>query len=281
MEDRLTFHLSEYDKVDSTNTMIKQAIEQGAPEGTAVCARVQTGGYGRQGRAWASPEGGMYVSVLLRPKVPAAQLPTLSLVVGLAVRRALMALYSGDLRDGDRGSNVRPHASNDLDAGVPDIRVKWPNDVVLGRPQPPARSFAKLCGISLEQHVGALCVGIGVNVLRKAGTVPVGGKNTAAYVHDMCPTPATPSIEQVRDAVLAQLSTMYPVWLRDSFAAFVSEYDGASALQGMPVSVQRADGTTIAQGIARNVDDNGHLLVESTDGTVHIATGEIHLTLSA
>ncbi|WP_251213228.1 biotin--[acetyl-CoA-carboxylase] ligase [Adlercreutzia murintestinalis] len=337
MEDRLTFHLSEHDEVGSTNTLIKQAIEQGAPEGTAVCARVQTGGYGRQGRAWKSPQGGLYLSVLLRPDVAVAQLPTLSLVVGLAVRRALVAVCGGDADRGDpQGSSVHLPASDEIaasdvpTASVPDIRVKWPNDVVCSacpsgtsgdadaagfRSTSPSRSrnasrtevrfgissresealqkpsltplgqpalFQKLCGISLEQHAGALCVGIGVNVVRPAAAPEVGGKNTAAYLQDLCaqgPGQTLPDIARVRAAILDELAVLYPRWTRDAFSAFVDEYNAHAALTGMTVSVQRADGTTIARGVAGNVDNNGHLLVDSYNGKIQIATGEIHVVL--
>ena len=86
------FRLREFDEVTSTNEVVKHALEEGEPEGLAVRARCQSGGYGRQGRTWASPEGGLYLSLLLRPHVPPAQLPTLSLVAGLAVREAAVAL---------------------------------------------------------------------------------------------------------------------------------------------------------------------------------------------
>lgn len=105
------FRLREFDEVTSTNEVVKHALEEGEPEGLAVRARCQSGGYGRQGRTWASPEGGLYLSLLLRPHVPPAQLPTLSLVAGLAVREAAVALAGGAL------------------AGR--ILIKWPNDVVV------------------------------------------------------------------------------------------------------------------------------------------------------
>lgn len=118
MEDSLTrigmFRLEAHESVVSTNDLVKRAIEQGEPEGFAIGARVQTAGYGRQGRAWSSPEGGMYVSVLLRPHVPLAQLPTLSLVAGMAVRDALARIVPVEQ--------------------APCIKVKWPNDVVYVAP---------------------------------------------------------------------------------------------------------------------------------------------------
>lgn len=104
------FRVLRLDEVDSTNNVVKRALRDGEASGLVVRAWRQTGGYGRQGRSWTSPEGGLYCSWLFRPSVEPAALPTLSLVVGLAFRRALASL-AGD--SGDR------------------ILVKWPNDVVL------------------------------------------------------------------------------------------------------------------------------------------------------
>ena len=105
------FRLQVLESVDSTNEVIKRAIEDGEPEGLAIRAYRQTGGYGRQGRAWKSPRGGMYESILLRPEVEMRELPTLALVVAIAVRRALASLV--------------------VDDQARRICIKWPNDVVL------------------------------------------------------------------------------------------------------------------------------------------------------
>ena len=106
------FRLQVLESVDSTNEVIKRAIEDGEPEGLAIRAYRQTGGYGRQGRAWKSPRGGMYESILLRPEVEMRELPTLALVVAIAVRRALASLV--------------------VDDQARRICIKWPNDVVIG-----------------------------------------------------------------------------------------------------------------------------------------------------
>ena len=106
----MQFCVQSLESVSSTNDVIKQAIEAGEPEGLAVRALRQTAGYGRQGRAWESPIGGLYQSFLLRPDVPFSQLPTLSLLVGLAVRRAVASLVP---TLADRA------------------QVKWPNDLVV------------------------------------------------------------------------------------------------------------------------------------------------------
>ena len=195
------FRVVNYDEVSSTNELVKRAIEAGEPEGYAVCARRQTGGYGRQGRAWSSPEGGLYLSVLLRPDVSPGQLPTLSLVAALAVRRALVAMLScatdgandaGDMDGADRsdGANAADAANaakefkcsrkvgnaGSVASRRTPVLVKWPNDLVVAAPslhsthscEPASFLFRKLCGISLEAHAGGVCVGIGVNVFRTA-----------------------------------------------------------------------------------------------------------------
>ena len=219
------FRLQVLESVGSTNEVIKRAIENGEPEGLAIRAYCQTGGYGRQGRTWKSPRGGMYESILLRPKVDMRELPTLALVVALAVRRALAGLVA------------RNEARR--------ISIKWPNDVVLveegaavsaggrgapcsnspalensplGRPlgrekrlstarravdraelraEPPARRqtrdgtpsvknlYSKLAGISSEVHAGGVCVGIGVNVEPPREHMEVSGKNAPAYLTDL------------------------------------------------------------------------------------------------
>lgn len=100
-----------YEEIDSTNNVVKQAIESGEAEGLVVRAWRQTGAYGRQGRAWASPEGGLYLSLLLRPEVSASQLPTLSLVAALAVCDALASLVTSDQ--------------------AKRLRIKWPNDIIV------------------------------------------------------------------------------------------------------------------------------------------------------
>ena len=75
------FRIALHEEVASTNDEVKRALEAGEPEGLVVRALRQVSGYGRQGRSWTSPEGGLYCSLLLRPQVAPRELPTLSLVV--------------------------------------------------------------------------------------------------------------------------------------------------------------------------------------------------------
>ncbi len=201
----MQFRVQSYESITSTNDVIKRAIEAGESEGMAVRALRQTAGYGRQGRAWESPVGGMYQSFLLRPHVPPAQLPTLSLLVGLAVRRAVVGLLPqlegrvqvkwpndlvvawddevdenvGAAVNGGRSSvHGLPSVSRQLFVNAATSPVHNSNEAGGGlplanggdakagaRPGQP-RPFRKLGGISTEMHAKALCVGVGVNVAR-------------------------------------------------------------------------------------------------------------------
>lgn len=237
------------DEVSSTNDEVKRALEDGEPEGLVVRALRQVAGYGRQGRAWTSPVGGLYCSLLLRPQVEPRELPTLSLVVGMAVRRALVALAG--------------------DAAAQSVRIKWPNDVVCEQ--------GKLCGISLEVHGGGVCVGVGVNVLPPDERPDVGGKNRAAYVADLVPV-APPSIEAVLAAFLAAFSPLYDEWARAGFAALVDEFNAHASLIGRTVSVVDRAGSTLAEGVVRRIDAQGRLVLLDASGTeIPVSSGEAHL----
>ena len=136
---RVTF----FDEVDSTNNCVKEAISKGAPEGICFVANRQTAAYGRQGRSWKSPEGGLYFSFILDPlnehlpKVDQSALPTLSLLLSLAVQETLTSFAQTDK-----------------------IKIKWPNDILVVSDE----GIAKLVGISLEMVGGKLCCGIGINI---------------------------------------------------------------------------------------------------------------------
>ncbi len=245
----MEFRIERYGEVPSTNILVKAALEEGVPEGLVVRARTQSGGYGRQGRRWSSPAGGLYQSLLLRPDAPAASLPTLGLVVALAMVRALAA--------------VAPAASDAL-------QVKWPNDVMA--------AGAKMVGISCEGHGGGLCLGTGVNVARAAREVPLPGKNRAAYLEDYLPGPADgAAVDAVGDAFLDCFAAMYGLWQQRGFPAFSDEYRQRHCLEGRAVKLALPDGTVLGEGTVAGVDGDGRLLVRDGAGLHPYASGEVHI----
>ncbi|MFI5235420.1 MAG: biotin--[acetyl-CoA-carboxylase] ligase [Gemmatimonadales bacterium] len=129
--------LERLDRAESTQDLIHRKAEEGAPHGTAIVAREQSGARGTRGRKWHAPIGGLWMSVLCRPEVAAAA-EVLSLRAGLAVAAALEG--AGKL---------------------PLIGLKWPNDLILGD--------RKVAGILCEarwrgDQIAWVTVGIGINV---------------------------------------------------------------------------------------------------------------------
>ena len=244
------------EETTSTNDEVKRALEAGEMEGLVVRAHRQVAGYGRQGRTWTSPEGGLYCSLLLRPQVEPARLPTLSLVVGLAVRQALVALL------GESAARL--------------VQIKWPNDVVLAQGEPP---FAKLCGISCEAHAGGVCVGVGVNVQSPEERPAVGGKNRAAYVADLV-TPASDTLnaDALLDAFLAAFEPCYQQWVAQGIAPFLDEYNTSASLTGRFVQVVNRTGEPLAAGTVVRLDETGALVLRDATGTeTRVFSGEAHI----
>jgi BirA family biotin operon repressor/biotin-[acetyl-CoA-carboxylase] ligase len=128
-------------EIGSTNDAAMAFALAGAPEGLSVLADRQTSGRGRRGNDWYSPpEAGIYLSVVVRPQVAADVLPVLTLAAGVAVAQAVRDV-TGLL-----------------------VELKWPNDVVIGRPW--RKLAGVLCeGVSAGAAIDAVVVGIGLNVL--------------------------------------------------------------------------------------------------------------------
>jgi len=120
-----------YERVTSTNDLAKGLAEEGAPEGAAVLALAQTAGRGRLGRPWASPRGGMYLSVVLRPALPTDRWSLLGIAIAVGSASAAESL-----------------------AGMP-ITLKWPNDLLL--------DTRKVGGILVEAGPTFAVAGIGIN----------------------------------------------------------------------------------------------------------------------
>ncbi len=283
----MQFRVESYESITSTNDRIKQAIEVGEPEGLAVRSLRQTAGYGRQGRAWESPLGGMYQSFLLRPDVPPAQLPTLSLLVGLAARRAVADLLP------DLASRLQVKWPNDLvvapsdesephGASAPDspvVKVTRPAPAS-AQPVPAPHPFLKLGGISTELHAKALCVGVGVNVARPEQSSSATGKNIPVFLDELGLREGAVEdrINAVADALCSQLAEMYPRWCAEGFASFASELDDCSALTGRFVSMENIEGNAISCGEVLRIAPDGRLVLRTAAGQeVLVASGEAHI----
>lgn len=217
--------------VDSTQAALARLAREGAPEGTVVTAGHQTGGRGSRGRHWwDAPGESLLLSVLLRPAIPTAHAPQLSLVAGLAVTDSLAAL------------NVRG-------------RIRWPNDVLVGG--------RKICGVLPEAvsrgdgRVEHVILGIGVNVNQTE--FPQHLRDHAISLR--LATGAAHDPERLLGRLLDALDGRYEAWRVGGFAALRDAWRLGSCTIGEPV--RTADGR---DGVAVDVAEDGALLVRTRDG---------------
>lgn len=228
-------------RTTSTSDVARSLAERDAPAGTVVVADTQRTGRGRRGRIWHSPRGGLWMSVVLRPRAPAATLGPLGLAVAVAVAEAVEAL------------GVRP------------VELKWPNDVLVGG--------RKVAGILTEAaaegvRVRHVVVGIGVNLNVKR--FPTALRDRATSIHRLLGAGVD------RAAFAADLCGRLEVWLdrfeRESAAPVLAAWRTRGRLGR--VTVVSASGTI--EGVALDLDTDGALLVRRVDGVVEpVRSGEI------
>ena len=235
-------------ETSSTNDEAKRAARLGAPHGSTWVTESQTAGRGRQGRSWISPRGeNLLFSVLIRSSGPAARLPLVSLVAGLAVAEAI--------------ERAAPSAG---------VRIKWPNDVVVATDAGPLR---KVAGILVETSmtgdaVDAIVVGVGINVHTR--TFPEELAELATSVTLLSHAPADRA-EILADA-LEGLDREVGVVLAMGLGPVHARLSTRDALQGRRVKSERGEGTALG------IDLEGRLVVAEAKGArVTWSAGEVHL----
>lgn len=238
------------DVVPSTNDVALERGRSGAPHGFAVLARRQTSGRGRRGHVWASPEGNLYLSVVLRPRVDAARLPGIALACGLGSLEGLDCLCSSN-----------------------ETQVKWPNDLVVhGR---------KLGGMVIEcTHAKdgpfAVC-GIGINVAASPALAPTPASGAAALppvsLADLLERP--PALDEVAHATLDGIVRRVDAWagaLEGAGASagtalpLLEDYQARLYLLGHEVEALSPAGEALARGTFRAIDAWGRAVIDPREG---------------
>jgi len=233
------------ENVGSTSTEAKDLLIQGETEGIIVLAHSQTEGRGRKGRPWLSPVGGLYFSIILKPRLGDENTPLLGLLCACAVRRALHA----------------------LDVNV---QVKWPNDILV--------DDKKIAGILSEAvtigtEIIGIVIGIGVNQNCPISEMPVGLQWPATSVIDEIGK-ETSNESLLCDIVNEIDSLLKVVEINSSFSAVVEEWRKISSTLGRSVRIHEDD--IITDGVARDIGEDGSLLVETEDGLVSVLLGDVH-----
>ena len=235
----------------STNSVLLERADRGAPAGSVIVTDRQLAGRGSRGRRWiASPDASLTFSLLWRFSGGMERLAGLSLAAGVAVVRALSAVGAGG------------------------ITLKWPNDILF--------DDAKLGGILVELQSSGdsslAVIGIGIN-LQLPPAAPAGeiyALPPAALEQVLQPPPER---HRLLAQLLIELAAVLDLFADEGFAALRSQWMAAHAWQDRAVDLLR-DGRIVSAGVCRGADFDGALLVES-DGLVRrCLSGDVSLRSS-
>lgn len=238
--------------VTSTNDLLKQAAGQGAPDGTVIVAMQQTKGKGRLGRSFYSPaDTGLYLSLLLRPHLPADQSLMLTIAAAVATARAV------DRLTGEK------------------TLIKWVNDLYLhGR---------KITGILTESSTGSsldyAVVGIGVNVWEPEGGFPPEIASSAGALFAPGEHREKGTRGRLAAGILNEFMKIYPEMEPSSY---LDDYRSRSFLIGQTVGYRAASHEPIAGSekiTVLGIGDHAQLIARTPDGKIReFSSGEISIT---
>jgi BirA family biotin operon repressor/biotin-[acetyl-CoA-carboxylase] ligase len=229
-----------FEKLGSTSDKLAELAKGGAPEGTAIVAETQTAGRGRDGNAWYSPPGlGLYLSVLLRPSLPAIRLSGLTLALGQAAALAV--------------EQVSPAK----------VQLKWPNDLFCnGR---------KIGGLLTDNAGDFVVAGVGINANNEL--IPLELCDTASSIY--LETGSGVYREDLTVKVLENMESHYLRFVEQGFDAFREQIEKRFYLTKRWVSVEAGSGRPV-RGVATGLDSQGSLLIIDPEGqTVRVQSGTV------
>lgn len=220
-----------YASLDSTNDTAYKLAEDGAKEGTVIIAEKQKKGKGRQGRAWVSPKGGIYLSCIIRPDIEPKEVAKITLVSAVAVCTSIRKT-----------------------ANIPAM-IKWPNDIVI--------DGKKICGILTEMKaeqdkVDFLIVGIGINVDNELSLLPKGSTTLSEEAGGNI------SKVELTKSVLENLEHYIGLFKKEGFKIIRDEWHDLSETISRHVKVQCHEGKI--EGQALDLDADGALVIRLENG---------------
>lgn len=227
-----------FDEIDSTNRHAMEIARRGAVEGEVVVAEAQRAGRGRLGRSFFSPAGvSFYGSIILRPNIPPARAPQITLLAGLAVAESV-----------ERHAGMRPG-------------LKWPNDVRLGD--------LKIAGILTEMESEAdrvlhVVCGPGVNLNVPPAAFPSELRAVATSI--LAATGRYVDRAAFAADLFASFERLYDEFLEHGLRHLGERWNSYSILTGEWVRVEGPG--EVAEGRVLGIDENGALRLEKGRGEV-------------
>lgn len=232
-----------FDELDSTNNYLKKLGSQGEKENKLVIALSQTGGRGRMGRSFYSPNGtGIYFSLLLHPKFSAEKSLFLTVMAAVSVAETVMKY------------------------NINDVKIKWVNDIYI--------DGKKVCGILTEGAVNCnkmldyAVVGIGINVVAPENGFPDDIKDIATAI-----SPGN-SEENIKEKIVADVINRFFSMYNGDDNDYIKRYREYSYLTGKEINIIQGDSTRPATVI--DITDDCHLLVKNEIGEIEeISSGDV------
>jgi BirA family biotin operon repressor/biotin-[acetyl-CoA-carboxylase] ligase len=224
-------------RTDSTNRVAFELAHGGEDEGAVVLAEEQTAGRGRAGRAWASERGtGIYVTLILRPRIAPVQAPLLTMMAGISARAAVSSV-----------------------TGL-SVDLKWPNDLLVGG--------RKVGGILTEMHaeptlVKFVIVGIGLNVNQDKFPAELAGTATSLRAE----TGKVQSRMEILLRLLRQFEQDYQEFLQKGPAAVIARFEEISSY-ARAKKVRVTTGAESFAGVTAGLSEEGLLRVQREDGSI-------------
>jgi BirA family biotin operon repressor/biotin-[acetyl-CoA-carboxylase] ligase len=245
---RFAGHLHFFPSIPSTNSFAMQQADCGAPDGSAWFADEQTAGRGRGAHAWTSPPGsGLYVSILVRPQIPPADVLWLSLAAGLAVHNAIRTVTSLQ----------------------PDLR--WPNDLLLG----PRKFSGILTELNAEvTRVRHAVIGIGINVHQPQFPDDLRPLATSLFLETGRNWPRQDLLLALLQSLETELAALTaPADLQAAAQSIRNRLERSSTwIRGKRVRVDEGDGFT---GATEGLDPRGFLQVRTPQGLRTVFSGGV------
>jgi BirA family biotin operon repressor/biotin-[acetyl-CoA-carboxylase] ligase len=236
-----------FEKVDSTNSIAKFLAGTKVEEGTIVIARSQNKGKGRVGTKWESPSGGIWLSIILYPKINPKKASLITLGGGVAVAKAIRKL------------------------GV-DAKIKWPNDILVNN--------KKIGGILTEANsnfhtLDYVVVGIGVDSNLNKGSLP-------KEVEEISTNLKNELQEEVNESnliisLLEEFEKIYEDLRNERFDEILYKWRTLSQTIGSNVLIEQQFGKGL-KGYVVGINSQGTLILELSNGTLKkVISGENHI----
>ena len=238
-----------FDTIDSTQNFALRLASKPYENGSIVISRRQTHGRGRQERRWVSPLGGIWLSILLKPKFELSQASLFPMLTSLALATSI-----------EKTLKLKP-------------KLKWPNDVMLGN----KKVAGVLVDASIESNqIDYLIIGIGINFRVKPVAISKSIKTKKNFygAASLVNTKSDADPIVLLQAFLSELETLYNKAIANNLHGIKKEWEKRSATIGKNVKISTPAGDVIGKAIG--MDEDGALLVSSKGKTQRLLVGDIY-----